>query len=307
MAKFGKALSDYGSGLTAGPLGVVQIGYKGYDLGKTVDDAELAPDLDVKDIMYQQYGTKGSDHVVTGADWKISGSFGEIKTELLKIIVPYLFDSNGQVGADSGTFKASMYESLLATVADTIKLASIIDQQPSEAVEDTMFFYKGIFLINAALINWGADSQRNLPFEIKLKPRTVLASESTKYANKSVFGYFGDPSVEDVPVADWPDLEAPYAVSSAVVSATEVTLTLSENATEIAAVTSTEQIVVKVNSKFVVPTVVGYATNVVTLTLPAASIASGDSVETSVGAGTFEDAESNANEQIDAYAAVNAL
>ena len=70
MSGFGKALTDKGSGLTAGPLGVIQIGYKGYDLGKTVDVAELQPDLDIKAITYQQNGTKEADHVITGANWR---------------------------------------------------------------------------------------------------------------------------------------------------------------------------------------------------------------------------------------------
>jgi hypothetical protein len=304
---FGKALSDFGSGLLTGPLGVVQIGYKGYDLGMTVDAATLKPDLNIKDILYQQKGTKAADHVITGADWMLSGSFGEINTQLLKIIAPYLVGSNGTSGSDSGTFKASLYESLLETVADVVKVAQVVDQVPSESVEDTMYFYKGIFLINADLINWGADVQRNLPFEIRLKGRKLTDAESTKYANKVVFGYYGDPVVEDVPAAEWPDLDAPYVVSSAVASATSVTLTLSENATEIAGAISTEQMVVKVDSKYVIPTVVAYATNVITLTLPAASIAAGQVVETSIGAGTFEDGDSNANEAVADFPAVNSL
>jgi len=304
---FGKALTDWGSGLVKGPIGVVQIGYKGYDLGKTVDDAELSPDLDIKDIIYQQTGTKALDHTVTGANWMISGSFGEIKTELLKIICPYLFDSNGSEGADSGTFKADLYTSLLDTVADTVKIASVENQNPSEAVEDTMYFYKGIFLINAALINWGADSQRNLPFELMLKPRQITDAESTKYANKSVFGYYGDPSVEDLPAATWPDLEAPYATAAEVTLATEMTITLSENATAIAGPTQIDRFSVKVEGNFVAPTSVGYATNVITLTMPATTFAAGNSVEVSYSAGTFEDGDTNANEDLSNYPVTNPL
>ena len=304
---FGKVLADLGSGLIAGPLGVIQIGHKGYDLGRTVDVAELMPDIDMKDIMYQQNGTKANDHVVTGANWKISGSFGEIKTDLLKIIAPYLFDSEGAVSNDSGTFKADLYTSLLDTIAGVTKIASVVDQSPSLQVEDTAYFYRSFFMIQGGLINWGADAQRNLPFEIMIKPRAVLAIESTKYANKSIFGYYGDPTNEDVPVAPWPDLEAPYPVSSAVTSATELTITLSENATAVAGPTQTEQFIVKVDNSFIVPTNVAYATNVITLTLPASSIASGNVVQTSIGAGTFEDSENNQNEQVDSFAATNGL
>ena len=305
MAKFGKALTSFGSGLTAGPLGVVQIGYRGYDLGLTVDVATLKPDLDIKDINYQQKGTKAHDHVVTGADWVLSGSIGEISTETLKIIAPYLVGSSGSVGADSGYFKADLYESMLDTIADTVKVASVENQVPSENIEDTMFFYLGIPLINADLINWGADVQRNLPFEFKIKAKTMTTAESTTVP--IAYGYWGDPTVEDLPAAAWPDLDAPYIVSSLVASATSIEMTLSEDATEIAGVTSTEQIIVKVNSKFVTPDSVAYATNVVTLTLPAASIVSGDIVEVSVGDTTWEDADSQPNEQVDSFPTTNPL
>jgi len=304
---FGKALVDFGSDLLSGPLGVVQLGYKGYDLGLTVDTTTLKPDLDVKDIMFQQKGTKPADHVITGADWLLAGSFGEIKTELLKIIAPYIFKSAGSLGNDSGVFTAELYESLLETVAGTVRVSSVKDQTPSEVVENSMYFYLGIFLINAELINWGADVQRNLPFEIRLKPKQITSGESTLFANKPVHGYFGDPTAEDLPAATWPDLDAPYAVSALVAAATSVEVTLSENATEIGAVTSTEQMVVKVDDKFVVPTVVAYATNVITLTLPAASIAAGQVVEFSSGAGTFEDGSSNPNEEINNFPVTNSL
>jgi hypothetical protein len=305
MPGFGKALVSFGSGLTAGPLGVIQLGFEGYDLGKTVAAATLKPDLDVKGINYQQEGTKDADHVITGADWMLTGSFGEINTELLKIIAPYLIASSGSVGSDSGYFKADMYESLMDTASGVVKAAIVKDKVPSLEVEDTMFFYRALFLINADLINWGADVQRNLPFEIKIKAKIMTAQESSTVS--FAYGYWGDPSAEDLPAAAWPDLEAPYPVSSAVTLATELTLTLNENATEISGVTSTEQVVVRVNNKYVVPTVVGYATNVITLTLPAASITSGDTVTTSINAGTFEDGDSNANEDVVSFVAVNGL
>jgi len=302
---FGKALTSFGSGLTAGPLGVIQVGFKGFDLGLTVDAATLKPDIDMKDIMYQQKGTKAADHVLTGADWILAGSFGEISTELLTIVAPYLIASSGSIGNDSGHLKADLYESLLDTVAGVVKVASVKDQVPSLLVEDTMYFYLGIPLINADLINWGADVQRNLPFEFRIKVKTMSLAESTTV--KTAYGYWGDPSVEDLPAALWPDLEAPFVVSSAAAVATSVTLTLSEDATLIGGVTAEDQIIVKVDNEFVVPTSVAFATNVVTITLPAASIAAGQIVETSVGAGTYEDGDSNPNEEVNFFPAVNTV
>ena len=68
MAKIGGTLFTGNSKLWEGPLGVIQMGFKGYDLGKTGADTTLTPDQDIKDIMYQQDGTKAADHVRTGQE-----------------------------------------------------------------------------------------------------------------------------------------------------------------------------------------------------------------------------------------------
>ena len=101
---FGKNLDNFGSKLFDGPLGVVQVGFAGYNLGKTSQDTKLKPDIDIKDINYQQLGTKPADHVITGADWVLDAVFAEIKTELLKALFPYLVASQGSVGNDFSCF-----------------------------------------------------------------------------------------------------------------------------------------------------------------------------------------------------------
>ena len=52
------ALFEGNSKLFDLPLGVVKIGFDGYDLGKTTADAEFTPDQDIKDILFQQEDRK---------------------------------------------------------------------------------------------------------------------------------------------------------------------------------------------------------------------------------------------------------
>lgn len=303
----GKTIDSYGSKLFDNPLGVVQIGFAGYNLGLTNADTILKPDIDIKDIMAQQKGTKAYDHTVTGCDWMLTATFTEIKTVLLTTIAPYLVGSSGSVGSDSGHFKADLYTSLKDTIAGALRVSAVVDQVPSLDIENLMNFYTVIPKIEGDLINWGADSQRNLPVSFMIKPRIITSAESTALANKAIHGYWGDPTNEDLPAATWPDLEAPYIASGNVASATSVVLTANENITEIAGVTSTEQIIVKVDGIYVVPTAAVYATNTLTLTLPAASIATTQVVLVSISATTFEDADSNANEVLTELSVVNSL
>lgn len=301
----GKNLSAFGSKLFSGPLGVVQIGFNGYDLGLTTDSASLKPDLDVKDIMYQQKGTKAYDHVITGADWILTCTFGEIMTELLLAIAPYLIGSSGSVGSDSGHIKADMYESLLDTVGAGMKVASVIDQLPSTDIEDILNFYIGIPIINADLLQWGADVQRNIPVEFRIKPKVMTLAESTSV--KMSHGYWGDPTAEDVPAIVWPDKEAPEVVSATAVLATSLEVVCNENITEIAGVTIADQVVVKVGNEFVKPISSAYATTKLTLTFASSTFTSGDIMELYVGAETYEDAESNANEAVDGFSVTDSI
>ena len=98
------------SKLTAEPLGVVQMAYKGYDLGKTTAETTLSPDSDIKDIMYQQEGTKAADHVKTGEDWILKAVFGEIKTSLLVLMIYGLESENLSPSNDYGDINRQLYQ-----------------------------------------------------------------------------------------------------------------------------------------------------------------------------------------------------
>lgn len=305
MSELGRAITPYGSKLFDGPLGVVQLGFAGYNLGYTNADTILKPDADIKDIMAQQTGTKARDHTVTGTDWTLTATMTEISTELLKVVAPYFIESSGSAGNDHGFFKADQYTSLKDTIAGVLRVAPVVNQVPSEDIEDIINFYTVIPKIDGDLINWGADSQRNLPVTFMCKLRTFTSAESATVS--SAYGYWGDPTLEDLPAANWLDLEAPTIDSGAVSSATEIVLTASENVTEISGVTSTQQIVINVDGLYVVPTAVVYATNTITLTLPAASIATTQVVTCSISASTFEDADNNENDIVTELSVVNSL
>lgn len=296
----GGAIAKWDSALFAGPLGVVEISFNGYDLAKTVGQSQLTPDMNVKEILYQQLGTKAADHVITGANLMLECVFGEISTKLLSILVPYLIATGGASGAgnDSGTFKIDMYESMLDNVAGPLRVSSVGPSGvPSEDAEDNMFFYQAIPVVNAALIQWEADTQRNLPVQFMIKRRILTTAESTTH--ESAYGYWGDNTQEDLPAVVWPDPEAPYITAAAASSATAVKLTFNEDLVLIGGVTLTERVVLNVAGVMVVPTAAAIGTdpndNEIDLTLPASSISAGQEVTCFFTADSVEDADGNNN------------
>ena len=221
----GGAVFSGTSKLFTGPLGIVQVGFKGYDLGKTTADTTLVPDRDIKDIMYQQEGSKAADHVITGMDYILNVTFGEIKTGLLALLMPGI--SSSEPADDGGVIARSLYDSMLATEAGAMKVAAINDQGIAETdLEHILNFYKVIALVSGDLINWGADTQRNLPVEFRIK---YYKFPTPPGAILGAFGYWGDPTVEDVDAITWPDVAAPQIVSAVVSSADLLTVTFDEN------------------------------------------------------------------------------
>lgn len=293
MSSVGGALFQGNSKLFQGPLGVIKVGFKGYDLGKTTADANLVPDQDIKDIMYQQDGTKPADHVRTGIEYMLNCTFGEIKTGLLTLLMAGASTQNASALDDSGTLDRDIYESMRDTEAGVLRIASVDPNGvPSDDIEDIMNFYEAIPIVNGDLVNWGADTQRNFPVQFRIKWHLFSAGESA--SKDGAFGYWGDPTTEDVPAIVWPDVAAPILQSASTSSETAMKLTFNEN---IAFQTSFDasHYFAKVNGDFVAPSGGTITDADLDLTFPAGSFAPGDVIEINVGSNALQDTEATPN------------
>jgi hypothetical protein len=296
------------SALLAGPLGVVKIGFKGYDLGKTTAETQLVPDQDIKDINYQQDGTKPADKVRTGIVYKLTTQFGEISTGLLRLLMAGLGSDAALPAEDFGVIGRSVYQSMRDTEAGALKIAACsADGVASEDDEDTLCFYEAIANINGALINWGADVQRNLPVEFTLFFHEFAVGESI--ALNGAVGYYGDPAESDVPAIVWPVVGAPQIVSANVPSATSLVVTFNKSVAEVDGATTETKISASVDGVFKTPSTAVVAGAVLTLTFAAATFAAGRVVKLSISAGVIEDTATTPNENAAVFgqAVTNAL
>lgn len=303
----GGALFEGNSKLFEFPLGVVKIGFDGYDLGKTTEDAEFTPDQDVKDIMYQQDGTKPSDHVRTGIEYILAVTFGEIKTGLLVKMMAGITTQTSSSSSDSGTFDRDVYQSMRDNEAKVLKIAAVnANGVPSEDAEDIIYCYEAIPIVDGALINWGADSQRMLPMQFRIKWHQFDTGEST--TKDGAFGYWGDPTTEDVPAATWPDVEAPDIVSAIASAATTLTVTFDE---DIAFQTAFDgsHYAAKVDGAFVLPTAGSITDEAIELTFPAATFSAGDEIEITISDVALQDTDATPNtyEGVEGYVVTNSV
>lgn len=301
----GGALSKGNSKLFEGPLGVVKIGYAGYDLGKTTADTNLTPDQDIKDIMYQQDGTKGADNVRTGIEYLLAATFGEISTGLLVEMMGGVSSANASELSDSGTIGRSVYQSMRDTEAGVLKVASVdANGIASENEDDQLFFYEAIPIIEGELINWGADTQRNFPVTFRIKYHTFASGTA------GAFGYWGDPSVEAVDVAVWPDVAGPELVSAAVVLATTMDIVFDQNVDfQPSGTFVVGTLSAKVNGILIQAVSAVASTTTVTATFPAATFSASDVVELFITELSIEDTETIANPYggVSDYMVVNPL
>lgn len=191
-------LTSYDSQLLAGPLGNCRIEFDGVYLGKTTEDTTLTKDEDTKEIIYSQSGTKADDHVSTGMLLNLSATFGEISTELLERVL-YSFSSQASADPASGTFGRYIYKSLKDNKAKVLKIhATDEDGAALTSDEDVICCYQAVPLIEENLINWGADTQRNLPVNFQIYYKE-FGDEQVSGGPAGAFAYYGDPATELVP------------------------------------------------------------------------------------------------------------
>lgn len=285
------------SKLTAQPLGVVKGAFAGYDLGKTVEEATLMPESDVKDIFYQQDGTKGADHVITGEDYAVKLVFGEIKTKLLTLMKFGVTSLNELTTDDHGVVGRELYQSMRDNFAGVLKLAAVSGNGvPSDDEEDIMFFYEAIPIVDGPLINWGADTQRNLTVIFRIKYHEFATGESSTHEGS--FGYWGDPTSEDLPAATWPDVEAPTIATAIATAATTLVITFDENIAfqPPGSAFDASHYMADVDGEFNPPTAGVIATTALTLTFAAATFAAGDVIKLSISSVALQDTDATPNE-----------
>jgi hypothetical protein len=187
-----------------------------------------------------------------------------------------------------------------------LKLAACsADGIASEEPEDQFCFYEAVFNLTGNLVNWGADVQRGLPFEIYVFFHPFAEGEST--AHRGAFGYWGDPDDSDVPAITWPDVAAPVVTGVEVEDATTLTVTFDKSVTEVEDETTEDKIIASVDGAYVAPTASVIVTNVLTLTFPDTTFAAGDEVLFSMSAGVVEDTAENQNAVVASRRATNDL
>ena len=306
MAKIGGPLLAGSSKLVDQPLGVVKIGFAGYDLGKTTAECMLTPDQDIKDILYQQDGTKAADHVRTGIEYVIKATFGEISTSLIKLLMAGVSSVNNSVADDYGILGRSVYQSMKDQEAGVLRVIAVdANGLASEEDEDIFNFYEVIPIITGDLIQWGADTQRNLAIDFKVKYHQF--DTAITYATKGGFGYWGDPTSSDVPVATWPDVTAPAIVSLDVALATSLTCEFDATVTAVAGTTINDRIFVTINGDVLQPTSSVIGTDTVTCTFPASTFVVGDVVEFFMTSGSVENSVPIQNVTLSNQAVTNDL
>lgn len=306
----GGALYQGNSGLVAGPLGVVKVGYNGYDMGKTTSEAMLDVVQNIKDIVYQQDGSMPSDKVRTGIIYQLKVTFGEISTGLLAQIMNGFEQASTDPNADAAVITRSMYESQRDNEAAPLRIAKVdANGVESDLDKDVLNFYIAIANVDGTLINWGADTQRGVSVVFDIYWYVFGVGESTAY--DGAFGYYGDPTAADVPAVVWPDRIGPYPLSAAASAATALKITMSEDMVLVGGVTLEDQIVITVEGIFVVPTTAVIGTDPsddeIDLTLPAASISAGDVVKLFITAACVEDASGNDNGAWNEFAVTNSV
>ena len=153
------ANAPIGNNFWEGVLGVVRLEFGGVSYGKTTADTEIVVDQDIKDIIFQQDGTKYADKVRTGIVYQVTATFGEIDTELLATLDQGLTASGG---GNSLKISRDLYRSWKDTFADELKLIRVDSEGTASA--DPVFqmtFYKAAPEITGN-IQYGADTQRGI-------------------------------------------------------------------------------------------------------------------------------------------------
>ena len=152
----------WGDNIWEGPLGVVQLEFDGLDMGKTMEDTTIERDEDIKDILYQQNGTKPADYSKTGLLYIVRTKIAEISTDKMAKILPDITVSGS---GNSVKFGRELYRSLRDNEAKVLKIIRVDSEGDLSTNDDYIIvWYKAIPIVTGT-IEWGADTQRGIEIE----------------------------------------------------------------------------------------------------------------------------------------------
>ena len=157
-------------------LGVVFLKFKGIKLGKTTDATKLLTEEDLKDILYQQNGTKPFTKIRTGVSYMLQCVLGNPGLQVLGLVNPNLKPSPSFISMD---FSRELFKDL-ADEAGELIVTLMEDNVESTDPRDIITFPKAAAR-QTTEIGWGVDLQRTIGVEF-----WIFVNES----NQS-FGYSG--------------------------------------------------------------------------------------------------------------------
>lgn len=164
------------------PLGVVFLDFKPagaaakIDLGKTTDATKILTEEDLKDIIYQQTGTKPFTKIRTGVSYMVQSVLGNPGLEILGAVNPNLKPSGSFISLN---FSRELFKDL-QDEAGELTVTRMINGTRSTNPKDIIIFPSAAPRMTTE-IGWGADLQRTVGVEW-----WIFVNES----NES-FGYSG--------------------------------------------------------------------------------------------------------------------
>jgi hypothetical protein len=293
----GGLITPGNSKLLLNSVGVSDVFYKGWYLGKTNGGLTVNMDADYLDVIYQQEGTKKADEVMTGLMYTVTVPFAEINVTLLKLLIPGISSAVVHPGVDDDSMllSRSLYQSRRENDGGVLKIAAVsANGVASEELEDILNLYEAVVKADGALLNYDAGSQRTLPVTFEVYWHRFTTPHS--YADDGAFGYIGDPTAENVPAVVWPDVAAPVIQTAEATLATSLVITFDKDVA-FQGGSYVNGIAVKVNEEdFIEPTGCSITDEVLTCTFAAESFAEDDALKLYITSGCIEDTEATANE-----------
>lgn len=166
-----------GTNFFGGKIGICNVYLDGLFMGRTTGTVVVKPDIDVKDFMFAQTGTKPQDQAKTGQIWMVNFNLGESDQDRMKKL------QIGLIGTKSGGLRQNLYNSCYddAMVLKLVRLEP--DLSETTDTDYILNFYRAYPKVTGQW-EYGADKQQEISVECYCFFDTV----------KLGFGYYGSAS-----------------------------------------------------------------------------------------------------------------